>query len=104
MTDATKVKDLEFSDLYLGQPELEDRFSDVPGAMINPLPARESLRADLDKLIQSCRDTTERSPAVDEFKMNYDGVIYRVSVLNSLGGKVFVVRKIAGMIPTLVEL
>jgi twitching motility protein PilT len=104
MITAVKVKDLEFSDLYLGHPGLADRFSDVPGADINPLPAGPSLRADLDSLIKVCRDTVEHAPLGTEFKVWYDAVAYRVSVMHSLGGMVFVVRKIAGTIHSLSEL
>ncbi|RJF96856.1 secretion system protein E [Noviherbaspirillum cavernae] len=104
MINVTKVKDLEFSDLYLGHPSLEDRFSDVPGAEANPLPAGPPLRADLDRLIKVCRDTLDAAPLVAEFKVWYEAVTYRVSVMRTLGGTVFVLRKIAGVIHSLPEL
>ena len=49
MLDATAVRQLVFSDLYLGHPTLEDRFCDVPGAGANPLRASAALRDDLDE-------------------------------------------------------
>jgi twitching motility protein PilT len=104
MITATKVKDLEFSDLYLGHPSLEDRFSDVPGESANPLPAGPSLRNDLDRLIKVCRDTVEHTPLVTEFKVWYDAVTYRVAVMHALGGTVFVLRKLASAIQSLGDL
>ena len=104
MTDATKVKDLEFSDLYLGHPSLADRFSDVPAANANPLSVGPSLRSDLDQLTRLCRETLSGSQAAREFKVTHDGVTYRVSVMRTMGGDVFVLRKIADAVRSLTEL
>ena len=104
MTDVTTVKQLDFSDLYLGHPRLADRFSDVPGADANPLPAGPALRADLDQLIALCKQALEKHPSATEFKTQHDDVAYRVSVMNTIGGEVFVLRKIARVIQTLAEL
>lgn len=102
--ETTKVSQLNFSDLYLGHPTLEDRFSDVPGASANPLPAGPLLRDDLDRLTVVCRDTLEVTPSSKEFKVAYDGEIYRVSVIPSMGGNVFVLRRITRSVQTLAEL
>jgi twitching motility protein PilT len=104
MTAETKVKELEFSDLYLGHPSLEDRFSDVPGANTNPLPASPVLRNDLAQLTGVCRETFKTTPSVTDFKVCYDGVTYRVSVMQSMAGHVFVLRKMASAILSLAEL
>lgn len=104
MTEATTVKQLDFSDLYLGHPKLGDRFSDVPGADVNPLPAGPLLRNDLDQLIAVCRRALKTSATGAEFKALHDDVAYRVSVMNTMGGEVFVLRKIAGTISSLSEL
>lgn len=104
MTTATKVRDLDFSDLYLGHPSMEDRFYNVPGAAVNPLPASAELRTDLDRMIVVCRDTMKAAPDTTEFKVWYDGVTYRVAVMHTLGGTVFVLRKISSVIYRLVEL
>lgn len=99
-----KVKGLEFSDLYLGHPALANRFSDVPGAATNPLPAGPALQEDLRLLTEACRAEREKAPDVDEFKVVYDGVSYRVSTMPAQGGNVFVVRKIASAVSTLADL
>ena len=104
MTAATKISQLDFSDLYLGHPGLADRFSDVPGADANPLPADAALRDDLDQLISVCRKALEAAPSSREFKVSYDAVTYRVSVMQSLAGHVFVLRKMATAVHSLAEL
>lgn len=104
MSDAATVKQVDFSDLYLGHSTLEDRFSDVPGAAANPLPAPPLLRDDLDRLIDICRQTLSERPSATEFKTVYDNVAYRVSVMTTSTGDVFVLRKIATRIHTLSEL
>jgi Tfp pilus assembly pilus retraction ATPase PilT len=104
MSEAITVKQLEFSELYLGHSTLEDRFSDVPGAAANPLPAASLLRDDLDRLIDVCRRTLRERPSATEFKTVYDNVAYRVSVMTTTTGDVFVLRKIAARIHTLSEL
>jgi type II secretory ATPase GspE/PulE/Tfp pilus assembly ATPase PilB-like protein len=104
ITTATKIKELNFSDLYLGHPGMEDRFSDVPGAAANPVPASPVLREDLQRLTQACRDEHKRMGGHGDFRIGYDDVNYRISVMPTLGGEVFVVRKIAAAIPSLAEL
>lgn len=104
MSEVTKVSQLEFSDLYLGHPGLADRFSDVPAANANPLPAGPALRNDLDRLIAVCRETLKAAPSAREFKVRYDDITYRASVMQTLAGEVFVLRKMAGVIYSLAEL
>ncbi len=104
LATADNVRDLEFSDLYLGHPELRDRLSDVPGAAINPLPAGPALRVDLERLTEVCLAQRERAPDDCEFKVAYDGVSYRVSAMPAQGGNVFVVRRIPSTVYSLAEL
>jgi twitching motility protein PilT len=104
MLDITKVKQLSFSDLYLGHPTLGDLFSDVPGAAVNPLPANTLLQDDLAALNMACREAQKGVPPMTDFKVSYDGVAYRASVMTTLSGEVFVLRKIADTIPSLAEL
>ena len=101
---AGKVRELEFSDLYLGHPELRDRLSDVPGAASNPALAGAALRADLAQLTDVCLAQRARAPDDCEFKVAYDGITYRVSTMPAQGGDVFVVRRIASAVHTLAEL
>jgi Tfp pilus assembly pilus retraction ATPase PilT len=102
--EITTVKQLNFSDLYLGHPSLDDRFSDVPGAAANPLSATILLRDDLDRLTVVCKSTRTLTPPGSDFKVVYDGVSYRVSVMTTLSGEIFVLRKIAETIGSLTEL
>lgn len=104
MTHATKVKELEFSDLYLGHPNMEDRFSDVTRTSIGLLPDNALLRSDLDNLTVLCREVSRAAADVSEFKVVHDSVAYRVSVMQAQGGKVFVVRRISDNICSLAEL
>lgn len=104
MSEATKLKELAFSDLYLGHPSLESRFSDVSGANVNPIPASPSLVNDIDELIAVCRDALKATPSATELKVCHDGVTYRVSVMQTLAGTVFVLRKVANTIESLAEL
>ncbi|RJF92127.1 ATPase, T2SS/T4P/T4SS family [Noviherbaspirillum saxi] len=103
MLDATKVAQLSFSDVYLGHPVLGDLLADVPGAGLNPLRAGASLREDLDRLTQVCRQTRDASIAAPSFKVAHDGAVYRVSVLPAAGGEVFVLRRIEDAIRGLAE-
>lgn len=104
MIEVITVKQLVFSDLYLGHPSIVERFSDVPGAATNPLSAGPLLRHDLDQLTFMCRRERERQPSASEFKINYDDVNYRVAVMHVLDGQVYVLRKMAGSIASLAEL
>lgn len=104
MREVVAVKQLVFSDLYLGHPSIIEHFSDVPGAATNPLSAGPLLRNDLDQLTFMCRREHERQPSVSEFKISYDDVNYRVAVMHVLNGQVYVLRKIVDSIASLAEL
>jgi type II secretory ATPase GspE/PulE/Tfp pilus assembly ATPase PilB-like protein len=104
MAPINKVKDLAFSDLYLGHPTLSDRFSDVPGGHSNPMPADASLGDDLQQLREVCQDAFRVAPITAELKVRHDGATYRVAALPSQGGTVFVLRKLVGRVQSLSEL
>lgn len=104
MNDATKVKELEFSDLYLGHPKLESRISDSAGVNIMPLVANASLKQDLVQLTSVCRDAWVAAPSVSDFTVNHDSVAYRVSLMETAGGTVFILRRIADRAQTMAEL
>ncbi|SFV05799.1 ATPase, T2SS/T4P/T4SS family [Pseudoduganella namucuonensis] len=104
VTTANNVRELEFSDLYLGHPALQDRVADVPGAAFNPLPAGPLLRDDLARLTVACTEQRSRAPDPDEFKVAYDGACYRVATMPARAGDVFVVRRMATAVSSLAEL
>lgn len=102
--NATSVKELKFSDLYLGHPTLGNRFSDVPGAPANPLTAGPNLAADLEALLAVCKATQKEVALETDFKVKHDSVEYRVSVMPSVGGNVFVLRRMAKQVMTMSSL
>ncbi|CDG82342.1 ATPase, T2SS/T4P/T4SS family [Janthinobacterium agaricidamnosum] len=104
MLAATTVKELRFSELYLGHETLDDRFSETPGADVNILSAGPALRRDLDLLLAMCRDALAAVSNSQRCRVLYDGVPYHVSVMRTTGGTVFVLRRIAGTIPSLSSL
>ncbi|MFB9241733.1 Flp pilus assembly complex ATPase component TadA [Massilia antarctica] len=104
MLDVTAVRQLVFSDLYLGHPTLEDRFCDVPGAPANPLCASAALRDDLDLLIGVCKAALAGPRAPARCRVAHDGVDYHMTTMVTAGGQVFVLRKLAGTIRSLAEL
>lgn len=104
MLDATAVRQLVFSDLYLGHPTLEDRFCDVPGAGANPLRASAALRDDLDRLIGVCKAALAGPRAPARCQVEHDGVSFHMTTMLTAGGQVFVLRRIASVIHSLAEL
>jgi twitching motility protein PilT len=104
MSEAKKLKELAFSDLYLGHPSLESRFSDVSGVHVNRIPSNPPLAKDVGDVLAVCRDTMKTAPMATELKVCHDGVTYRVSVMQTLAGAVFVLRKVANTIESLAEL
>ena len=104
MIEVNTVKQLDFSALYLGHLKLEDRYSDASGAEVKPILAGTRLREDLDQLIAACRRTLDAHSTVTEFKTQHDNIAYRVSVMHTRSGEVFVLRRIIDSIPTLSEL
>lgn len=98
------VRELEFSDLYLGHPVLGNRLSDVPNAPANPVVAGQELREDLQQLHSRCNAEVQKNPSITDFKIEYDDVSYRVALMHSLGGDVFVLRRAANEIRSMDEL
>lgn len=99
--DTTRVRQVSFSELYLGHPSLGDRICEEPGSGIRVLAADSVLRDDLDQLKEICAQANARSPAIAEFKVLHDGVAYRAFMMQTLKGPVFVLRKIADKVETL---
>lgn len=100
--EAASVREMQFADLYLGHPTVGNRFSSVPKAPADPLIASPELKGDLDALYDACKDRLDRLKNRD-FKIDFDGVNYRVAVMHALGGTVFVLRKMVSEIKTLAQ-
>lgn len=101
----SSIKQLQFADLYLGHPSLEDRYCALPGARIVPLPLDPALRQDSARLLEACRASLRAQPAgAAEFRQEHDGARYRVAVMNTPHGAMFVLRKLAGSLGTLAGL
>lgn len=96
-TVAARVREMQFADLYLGHRTLGNRFSAVPGAPADPLIADEALAEDLKALEAQCLKVLDAGSASD-FKIDYDGVSYRVATMRAMGGTVFVLRRMVSEI------
>lgn len=83
-SDVSRVSEMVFADLYLGHPEIEDRFTNIPRAQVNPVIAGPELRQDLDCLKSSC--IAAYAGHNREFRLLHDGVGYRVAVMETLAG------------------
>ncbi|CAM5524371.1 Twitching mobility protein [Thauera mechernichensis] len=101
--EATCVREMTFADLYLGHPSLGNRFSAVPRAPADPVLASPALDNDLKALYQRCVNSYSAIRDSD-FKLEYDGVSYRVAIMQSMGGLVFVLRKMVSTIRSMQEL
>lgn len=101
---ARKVREMTFADLYLGHPKMGNRFSEVPKAPTNPVVAGPELQDDLELLRKECSYAEGQAKGQPDFRIEYDGFAYRVAVLKSVSGTVYVLRRMPPQIPSLREL
>ncbi|MCH8621972.1 ATPase, T2SS/T4P/T4SS family [Undibacterium sp. TS12] len=104
MRDIAAVRELEFSDLYVGHPVLPDRLTGVPGADSSPLVASPVLQEDIDRLVMACQASFSAAHGQQRFKLEYDGVSYLAAAMATQDGHVFLLRKITAHISLLSEL
>lgn len=95
-----KVADAGFSDLYLGP--IYFWFKGIPGKR-NPEPAPTSLHEELKLMYVNCKEEHIKAKRKD-IGFVHDGVNYRSSVMPSLGGDVFVLRKLPSLVPELSDI
>lgn len=88
-----KFSSLNFSDLYLG--ERVAYLSGVPEAL-DPLPVPLQYKSELDELRILVSDS---NLGKNEFAIKFGGSGYRVSVLQSINEKVYVLRKFPSVVP-----
>lgn len=95
---STSVLDeITFSDLYLGRQGCW--LAGVPGTS-DPAPAPASAQEELSLLRSKCEEIHERDGA-DEFGLRHNRVVYRVSVMQTLGDHVYVLRRMPREVPQL---
>jgi Tfp pilus assembly pilus retraction ATPase PilT len=99
-TGITRLKQLAFTELYLGHVALGDRMGDGHGA-VEPLPDNEGVLQDVETLKSVCRQAT---PATREFKVVHDDVAYRVFMLDTSRGDMLVLRKMSDEMGTLADI
>jgi len=102
--ELNKIRQLDFSDLYLGHPLLGDRYADAGGALVSLLPANRSMSEDLQQLTEICRLASRGTSTRSAFKVEHDGIAYRVSVVSAVYAEVFMLRKIGSAVYSLAEL
>lgn len=95
MATARRLKDLPFSELYLGHPSLGNRYSEVQGAALVPVPEQPALHGDLASLLAVCRRAFDEAASPFALRIHHDGEYYRAGMLRSMEGPVFILSRIA---------
>lgn len=96
----TKLSDLVFSDIYLGQGA--SWLAGVP-SKLDPVPAPAECIEELDSLRKKCDDFVE-AKRKDEFTVRGNGIAYRVSVMKTLNEIVYVLRRFPNEVPSINDL
>lgn len=91
------LKDISFSDIYLGQSA--SWLAGVPGTL-DPVPAPPECQVELAELRTICDEFASKSEK-NEFAIRHKDVAYRASTLRSLTEKVYVLRRFPKEIPEL---
>jgi twitching motility protein PilT len=91
------LKQLRFSDLYIGQQA--SWLAGVP-EMGDPIPVPEASQPDVQELRAKCAEMLNTNTH-EEFSIKHDGISYRVSLLRSLNEVVFVLRRFPEQVPPL---
>ncbi|MFB0936060.1 MAG: ATPase, T2SS/T4P/T4SS family [Propionivibrio sp.] len=94
------LKDIKFSDLYLGQEH--SWLSGVPNTN-DPIPAPPDCNDELAALRKLCQETA-KTTSRDEFSVSYNGTAYRSSLLKSIAEDVFVLRRFPDRVPSIEEI
>ena len=102
MTTATRLRELEFVDLYLGHNYADVK--GVPGSNAARTPVPDCLHDDLGTVRAKC---AELSAANDEpeFALPHDGVLYRVTVMQDLYSKpIYFLRRMTAQVRDFTQL
>jgi Tfp pilus assembly pilus retraction ATPase PilT len=92
---------LHFSYLYLGHARIGDCFMDGLGKRVHALPAHAELQAELQQLKLACRDAQRGARA---FRLDCGGASYRVRMMETSDGPVFVLRRLDSTLASLTGL
>lgn len=95
-----KVSQALFSDLYLGPHH--HWFKGIPGKR-NPEPAPLSLKTELEEMYGKFEAAHTEAKGKD-IGLDHDGIYYRSSIMPSIKGNVYVLRKLPSSVPDLNEL
>ncbi len=82
---------LHFSYLYLGHARIADCFMDGSAQRVHALPSHPELQAELEALKLACRGAR---PGARAFKLDFGSVSYRVRVVDTPDGPMFVLRRL----------
>ncbi|OXI30039.1 hypothetical protein CFB89_22710 [Burkholderia sp. AU16741] len=96
--ETESLQRLAFSYLYLGHARIGDCFMDGAARRVQALPAHPTLRAELDALKSACGSAR---PGARAFRLESGGVSYRVRVMQTPDGPIYVLRRLD---PTLASL
>ncbi|GLU32123.1 ATPase, T2SS/T4P/T4SS family [Trinickia caryophylli] len=89
---------LHFSYLYLGHARIADCFMDGPAQHVHALPAHPELQAEIEALKLACRGARSGARA---FKLDFGSVSYRVRVVQTPDGPMFVLRRLDATLESL---
>lgn len=97
---AGRLKDMRFTDVYIGASDTW--LKGVPGS-IDPQPAPSAYRDEVREMRTLCEQALAADKR-DEYPIRHDGVSYRVSIIDSLKERVFVLRRFPDDVPRLAKL
>lgn len=96
-----KIKGIEFSDLYIASGDCW--MCGVPGSIADPVSVGSEYHSEIDELRKVCSNYREKNQ-VDEFPIVHDDICYRVALMPSMKGDVFVLRRFPSVVPDIQNL
>lgn len=97
-----RLKDVEFTDLYLEADLAASRMRGLGGDQAL-VPPPDLLLDELRQLYRAVDQQRQNAPHMQDFAVPFDDVMYRVAVIDDVRGRVYALRKGQGRVPTLAE-